>query len=105
MGDAEGGEVGAEGFEGGGGVFGEPDVAGSAGEGFDAYGSGASVEVEEGATFEAGSEDVEEGFAEPVAGGAGGGAGGRGEETGTEGSGDDAHGLMVREARRIGNGD
>ena len=89
--DVEGGEVCAEGFEGGRGVFGEEDVAGSAAEGFDADGAGAGIEIDEGGVGEARGEDVEEGFAEAVTGGAGGGAGWGDEDAGTVGAGDDAH--------------
>ena len=71
-GDAKGGEVGVQRFEGGGGVFGEPDVACAAADGFDADRSGTGVEVGEGRVEEAGGEDVEQGFAEAIAGGAGG---------------------------------
>ena len=88
-------EVFAEGGEGGGGVFAEPDVGCSAGEGFDAYGSGAGVEVDEAGAFDAGLEDVEEGLAEAVAGGAGGGSAGGLELARAIGSGDDAHRAKV----------
>ena len=89
---AQRGEIGVKGFEGGRGVFGEPDVACAAAEGFDADGSRAGVEVGEGGVGQAGSEDVEQGLAQAVAGRAGGGSGWSGEEAGTISSGDDAHG-------------
>ncbi len=65
------GQIFAEGFEGGRGVLGEVDVGGAAADGFDAYGSGAGVEVGEAGVGDARGEDVEEGFAEAVGGGAG----------------------------------
>ena len=74
--DLEGGEVGAEGSEGRLGVFGEPDVCGATADGFDADGSGAGVEVDKAALGDAWREDVEEGFAQAVAGGTGRGAAG-----------------------------
>ena len=64
--DAEGLKVGAKSFEGGWGGFGKPGVGGAAGDGFNAYGAGAGVEIDETAAGEAGGEDVEEGFAEAV---------------------------------------
>ena len=91
VGNLKGGEVGAQGGDGGGGVLAEPDVGRSAADGFDAGGSGASVEIDEAAAFDAGLEDVEETLAEAVASGPGSGAAGRGELTGAKGSGDDAH--------------
>ena len=97
FGDFEGGEVGAQGGEGGGGVLGEPDVGGAAAERLDADGSGAGVEIEETAVGDTRGEDVEEGLAEAVAGGAGGGALGGSELARTMDSGDDAHLLMVAE--------
>lgn len=99
VGDVEGGEVGAEGSEGEVGVFGEPDVGCSAGDGLDAYGAGAGVEVDEAAAGDARGDDVEEGFAEAVAGGAGFEAAWGGELAGAIGSGDDAHLSMVRVGR------
>ena len=65
-GDFEGGEVCLQGLEGGGGVFCEEDVAGAAAEGLNAHGTGAGVEIDEGAVGDAGGDDVEEGFAEAV---------------------------------------
>ncbi len=90
-GNAKGGEIGVQGFEGGRRILGKPDVARAAAEGFDADSSGAGIKVGEGGAGHAGSEDVEQGLAQTVAGGAGGGAGWCGEETGTVASGDDAH--------------
>jgi hypothetical protein len=102
-GDGEVGEVGFEGFEGGRSFFGEEGVGCPAGDGLDADGTGSGEEVGEATAFDARTEDVEEGFAEAVAGGAGQGAGWGGEGSGTEGSGDDAHTSMVWEngVRRI----
>ncbi len=91
-GDAKSGEVNVQGFEGGRGVFGEPDVACAAAKGFDPYGSGASVKVGKCGAGQAGRENVEQGLAQAVAGGAGGRSGWGGKEAGTVGSGDDAHG-------------
>ncbi len=70
-GNPEGGEIGSEGFERGWGFFREEDVGGSAREGFDADGTGAGEKIGEPAVGDARGEDVEEGFAEAVAGGAG----------------------------------
>ena len=89
--DFEGGEIGTESFQGRDGVLAEEDMGGAAAEGFDADGAGAGVKVEEAAAGEAWGEDVEEGFAEAIAGGAGGVAGRAGEEAGAIGAGDDAH--------------
>ena len=80
-----------QGFEGGRGVFGEPDMARATAQGFNADGSGAGVKIGEGGARNAGGNDVEQGFAETVAGRAGCGSGWSGEEAGTVGSGDDAH--------------
>jgi hypothetical protein len=93
LGDLEGREIRAEGGDGGGGLLGEPDVESAAADGLDADGAGAGVEIDEAAAFNTRGEDVEEGLAEAVAGGAGFGATGRDELTGTVGAGDDAHSL------------
>lgn len=90
-GDFEVLQVGAEGFEGRTAVLGEVDVSGSAADGFEAHGSGAGEEVYETAAGDARREDIEQGFAEAVAGGAGVGAGGRCQEAGTVLAGDDTH--------------
>ena len=90
-GDAERGEIGVQGFKRGRGVLGEPDVACAAAEGFNPYGSGAGVKVGKCGARQARREDVEQGLAQAVAGGAGGRSGWGGEEAGTVGSGDDAH--------------
>jgi len=50
-------------------IFDERYVGGAAAEGFNAYGSGASEDVEEARADDAGTEDVEECFAKAVAGG------------------------------------
>lgn len=99
VGDLEGGEVGAEGGQGEVGVFRKPDVGGSAGDGLDADGSGAGVKIDKAAGGDAWRDDVEEGFAEAVAGGAGSETAWGGELTGAIGSGDDAHLSMVRVGR------
>jgi len=69
--ELECGDVGADGEDGFGLALGEPAEVGAAAEGFDSDGAGAGVEVGEPGAFNAGGEDVEEGFAETVAGGAG----------------------------------
>lgn len=81
-----------QGFEGGRSVFGKPDLACSAAESFDADGPGARVQVSKRRARHAWSEDVEQGLAQAVAGRASSGSGWSGEETGTVGSGDNAHG-------------
>ncbi len=90
-GDLEVGQVGFEGFERRRSVLCEEDVRGAARDGFDADGTGSGEEVGEAAARDAGAEDVEEGLAEPVAGGAGVGSGRGGEDSGPVDSGDDAH--------------
>ena len=71
----------------------------AAADGLEAYGSGSGEEVDKAGFGDAGTEDIEERFAEPVAGGAGAGAGGRCQKAGTVFAGDDAHLLMVAGAR------
>lgn len=51
-------------------IFDEGYVGGAAAEGFDADGAGPGEDVEEARAYDAGAEDVEEGFAKAVAGGA-----------------------------------
>jgi len=51
-------------------------MGGSAADGLKADGAGAGVKIEEGGALDAGSENVEERFAEAVGGGSGGKAGG-----------------------------
>ena len=75
-GDPEGAQVLAQGGDGERSLFGEEDVGGSAGDGFDTDGAGSGVEVGEAGALDPGTEDVEEGLAEAVAGGAGGGSAG-----------------------------
>ena len=89
--DSERGQIGADGAEGGLGVFDEDGFCGASAEGLYSHRSGASVEVEEYGAGDARGENVEEGFAEAVAGGASVAAFGRDERSGAELSGDDAH--------------
>jgi len=87
----ERGDVGADGERGFGLAFGKPDEVCAAAEGLDADGAGAGVEVGELGAFDTGREDVEERFAEAIAGGTGFEAFGGLEDSGAEFSGDDAH--------------
>jgi len=89
--DAEELEVGADGFDGGGCVLSEVDVERAAGDGFDANGTGAGVEVDEARAGDARADDVEECLAQAVTGGTGLHAAGSGEDAGAEFAGDDAH--------------
>jgi len=66
-------------------------MGGAAAEGFEADGAGTGVEVQKTPALNAGGEDVKEGFAEAVAGGAGGEAGWRLKGSRSEGTADDAH--------------
>jgi hypothetical protein len=66
-------------------------VGGAAGEGFNADGSSAGVEIDEAGACDAGLEDVEEGLAEAVGGGPGGGSARGLEQARAIGSGDDPH--------------
>jgi Zn-dependent protease/CBS domain-containing protein len=93
--DLEGSEIGAERRDGGRGVFGEPDMGGSAADGFYTNGSGAGVEVYKSALRNAWRENVEEGFAQAVACGTGRCTAGREKLAGAEGSGDDTHRTIV----------
>lgn len=68
--DFEGCEVAADEGGGGGVVFDEDDFDGASACGLDADGAGASEDVEKARTANIGTEDVEEGFAEAIAGGA-----------------------------------
>lgn len=88
-------EIGADGFERGRGVLDEDGLGGAAAEGLDADGSRTCVEVEKNAAGDARGEDIEEGFAEAVAGWPGVMAGRRRERPGSELSGDDAHDFML----------
>ena len=69
-GDCEGFEVATNQGSGGCVVFDEHDFEGAAAESFDADGAGAGEDVEETRAGDVGAEDVEESFAEAVAGGA-----------------------------------
>jgi hypothetical protein len=90
-GDCEGCEVATNQDSGGGVVFDEDDFEGAAAEGFDADGAGAGEDVEEARAGDVGAEDVEEGFAKAVAGGAEGVALEGFEDAATVFAGDDAH--------------
>ena len=68
--DFEGCEIAPDESGGGSVVFDEDDFDGAAAYGFDADGAGAGEDVEEARAGDVGAEDVEEGFAEAVAGGA-----------------------------------
>jgi len=74
-GDIEVRQVRLEGLQGGCGFFGEEGVGRATGDGFDADGAGSGEEIGEAAALDTGAEDVEEGLAEAVAGGASAGAG------------------------------
>lgn len=67
--DFERGEIAADQGGGGGVVFDEEGLRGAATESFDADGAGAGEDVEEARAGDFGCEDVEEGFAQAVAGG------------------------------------
>jgi len=96
-GDGEGCEVATNQDCGGGMVFDEDDFEGAAAEGFDANGAGAGEDIEEAGARDVGAEDVEEGFAKTVAGGAEGVALEGFEDAAAEFTGDDAHLIwMVR---------
>ncbi len=90
-GDLEGGEVGAEGGYGGRLPLDKVHVGGAAAVGLDADGAAAGIEISEAGPGNARAEDVKEGLAEAIGGGAGAGAFGGEEEPGSEGAGDDAH--------------
>jgi len=62
-------EIVANQFCGGRVVFDEGYVGGAAAEGFDAYGAGTGEDVDEARPYDSGAEDVEERFAQAVAGG------------------------------------
>jgi hypothetical protein len=89
--EAEGAEIFAQGAEGGRGVLDEDDVGRAAAEGLDADGSGAGEEIGEDSVSDARSEDIEEGLAEAVRGGAGGVAAGSDELAGAKFASDYAH--------------
>ena len=90
-GKLEGGDVGADGGEGWGGLLDENGGVRATAESFERVGAGAGVKVEEAGAGEAGLEDVEEGLAEAVGGRPGGGAARGLEDAGAEVAGDDAH--------------
>ncbi len=73
------------------GILRKPDVRGSATERLNANRSGAGIEIDETATGDARRKDVEEGLAQPVAGGTSLHSVRSGELTGAIGSGDDTH--------------
>jgi hypothetical protein len=76
-------------------IFNEDDVGRAATDGFDADRAGSSEEVEEAGTFYARTEDVEESFAQHVAGGANLEILERPQVAGAKLSGDDAHGQAI----------
>jgi hypothetical protein len=101
--DLQGFEIIADEFRGGGVIFYEEDVFGAAAQGFNADGAGAGEKIEEAGARDSGGENVEKGFAEPVAGGA--------EVGGVEGfelaravqAGDDAHERLDSWRAEIGS--
>lgn len=90
-GDCERCEVATNQDSGGGVVFDEDDFEGAAAESFDADGAGAGEDIEEAGARDVGTEDVEEGFAEAVAGRAERGALEAFEDAAAIFAGDDAH--------------
>jgi Zn-dependent protease/predicted transcriptional regulator len=72
-------------------VFRKPDVRSAAAQRFYPNGSGTGIKIDETASLQLWRKDIEEGFAQPVAGGTGLHAAGGDQLTGAEGSGDDAH--------------
>ena len=90
----ERGDVGADREDGFGFALGEPAEVRAAAEGFNANRAGAGVEVGELCALNARGQDVEESFAETVAGGAGFEALGGLEDSGAECSGYDAHQFL-----------
>src|ERR1700722_3167369 len=68
--DLQGFEIVADQFGGGSVIFNEEDVFGAPAQGLDADRAGAGEKIEEAGARDSGGENVEEGFAEPVAGGA-----------------------------------
>jgi hypothetical protein len=99
-GDCEGFEVAANQDSGGGVVFDEDDFEGAAAEGFDANGAGAGEDIEKAGARDVGAEDVEEGFAKAVAGGAEGVALEGFEDAAAIFAGDDAH-LSLTDFRQM----
>jgi len=95
LGDLESREVRAKSVESLRGVLGEPDMGGAAADGLDANCARTRVEIDEPAAFEPRSEDVEEGLAKTVGGGARRCAARSSKLTGAIGTGDNAHLLMV----------
>jgi len=68
-GDFEGVEILADEFRGGRMILDEGYVGGAAAEGLDADGAGAGEDIKEAGANDTGAEDIEEGFAEAIAGG------------------------------------
>ena len=93
--DAERGEVGADGAQGGIGVFDEDGFACATAESLDSDGSGTGVEIEKDRAGDARGEHIEEGFAQAVAGWARVKAFGGDERARAKLAGDDAHRFMV----------
>jgi len=94
-GDAERVQVGTEGSESRGGLFGEPDVCRATTEGLDANRTRTRVEIDKAGSGQARGEDVEEGFAQTIAGGPGAVPAGRNQASRAVGSGDDAHSFIM----------
>ncbi len=95
-GDVHGLEVLAKSGEGGAVAFGEEDVGGAAAEGLDADSSSAGVKVGESGAGKGWRENVEEGLAEAVAGGAGAGSTRGDQRPRAVKAGDDAHGRSIQ---------
>ena len=88
-------QVGADGGQRRRGFFREPDVGGAAADRLDADRAGAGVEVDEAGPGDARREDVEEGLAQAVAGGARAAAARGDERARAIGAGDDAHPTIM----------
>src|SRR5882762_1810894 len=104
VGDCERFEIAADESRGGGMVFDEDDVDGAAACSFDTDRAGAGEDVEEARAGDVGAEDVEEGFAEAIAGGTEGGALEAFEDSAAIFAGDDAH-LLEESYGGMGAGD
>lgn len=91
-GEFEGGDVAFECGEGAAVGIEEDDVAGAAGEAFEAHGAGAAEEIGYAGAGDVGGEDVEEGLFGAVGDGAGGIGGGGLDFSAAVFAGDDSHG-------------
>jgi len=89
--DAQRFEIAANQGGGGGVILDEDDFGGATAEGFDADGAGSRKKIDESRAGYVGGKNVEESFAEAVAGGAEGQAFEALQEAASVGSGDDAH--------------